>query len=139
MQLFEFIGNHIFLFLAFFVVLGALIWSFIGDKIQGITAIAPLAAVNLLNQEDAIVLDVREEGEFKQGHILNALHIPLSQLSDKIGTLEKYRDRPIIASCASGQRSGQACSRLSKQGFEKMYNLKGGISAWASANLPLEK
>jgi rhodanese-related sulfurtransferase len=85
------------------------------------------------------VLDVREESEYAQGHILNAVHIPLKMLSDKIGRLEKYRNRPIVASCLSGNRSGQACRVLKKNGFEKIHNLKGGISAWQNASLPLIK
>jgi len=99
----------------------------------------PPQATLLINHENAIVLDVREDKEYAQGHILNSVHIPLSMLSDKIGRLEKYRNRPIIASCMSGNRSGRACSMLKKNGFEKVHNLKGGIIAWQNANLPLTK
>ena len=138
-QLVEFAGNHPYLFLALFVVTGLLIWNLIGERLSGIESLLPHEATQLINREDAVVLDVREESEYKQGHILNSVHIPLSTLSDKINRLEKYRNRPIIASCMTGNRSGNVCSRLKKSGFEKVYNLKGGIYGWQNANLPLTK
>lgn len=138
-QLLEFIGNNPLLFMALGLVLSLLVWSFLGDQISGIKPLLPQDATLLMNHEDAIVVDVREDNEYAQGHILNSLHIPLNRLSEKIGRLEKYRKRPIIASCMSGNRSGRACSLLKKQGFENVHNLKGGIVAWQNANLPLIK
>ena len=138
-QLVEFIGNHLGLFLALGIVTGLLVWSLLGDKITGINSLLPQEATLLINHENAIVLDVREDNEYNQGHILNSMHIPLSQLSDRISRLEKYHDHPIIASCMSGNRSGRACSLLKKNGFEKVHNLKGGIIAWQNASLPLTK
>jgi len=138
-QLVEFAGNHSGLFLAFAFVSGLLVWSLLGDTLAGVKALLPQEATLLINHEDAIMLDVREDNEYVQGHILNSVHIPLSLLSDKIARLEKYRNRPIIASCRSGSRSGQACRQLKKNGFEKVHNLKGGIMAWENANLPLTK
>lgn len=138
-QLIEFIGNHPFLFLAFGVVLGLLAWNLFGEQIQGIQSVPPQQATMLINHENGVVLDVREESEFSEGHILNAQHIPLGKLSDKLKQLETYRQKPIIVSCRSGNRSAQACSRLRQNGFEKVYNLKGGIIAWQNASLPLTK
>jgi rhodanese-related sulfurtransferase len=138
-QFVEFVGNHPYLFTALFVVITLLIWSIVGEQLWGGEAILPQDATLLINREDAVILDVREESEFKQGHILNAIHIPLSTLSSKIGRLEKWRSRPIIANCLNGHRSARACSMLKKQGFEKVYNLKGGINAWQDASLPLTK
>jgi rhodanese-related sulfurtransferase len=138
-QFVEFVGNHPGLFLALGIVLGLLVWSFLGDQLSGIKPLLPPQATLLINHENAIVLDVREDNEYAQGHILNSVHIPLNMLSEKIGRLEKYRNRPIIASCMSGNRSGRACSVLKKNGFEKVHNLKGGIIAWQNANLPLTK
>ena len=138
-QYIEFIGNHPYLLMALGVILGLLVWSFLSDQISGINSLLPQEATLLINHEDAIVLDVRENNEYTQGHILNSMHIPLNALSEKMGRLEKYRKRPIIASCMSGNRSGRACGILKKQGFEKVHNLKGGIIAWQNANLPLTK
>jgi rhodanese-related sulfurtransferase len=116
-----------------------LIWNLVSETLQGASSVQPYEAALLINHEDAIVLDVREESEYKQGHIINSVHIPLGKLSERMGRLEKYRNRPIITSCASGNRSAQMCSKLRKNGFEKVYNLKGGIYAWQSASLPLTK
>jgi rhodanese-related sulfurtransferase len=138
-QLIEFTGNHPILFMAFFFILGLLVWNFLSEQISGIPSLVPQEAILLINHENALVLDVREANEYNQGHILNSIHIPLSALSGKLGRLEKYRTKPIIASCMSGNRSGRAVSILKKNGFENLYNLKGGIVAWQSANLPLSK
>jgi len=138
-QYLEFAGNHPELFLAFSVVLGLLVWNLLGEKLTGVVPLLPQQATLLINHENALVLDVREDNEYTQGHILNSLHIPVSQLSARIDKLEKYRNRPIIASCRSGSRSGQACRMLKKNGFERVHNLKGGIMAWENASLPLTK
>lgn len=138
-QFIEFVGNHPNLFLAFGVVSGLLIWNIWGEQITGIKSLLPQEATLLINHEEAIILDVRDDNEYIQGHILNSIHIPLNTLSDKIGRLDKYRNRPIIASCMSGNRSARACSTLKKNGFEKVHNLKGGVIAWQNANLPLIK
>lgn len=138
-QFIEFVGHHPYLFLAFSVVSGALIWNILSDQITGIKSLLPQEATLLINHEEAIILDVREENEYIQGHILNSIHIPLNTLSDKISRLEKYRNRPIIASCMSGNRSARACSTLKKNGFDQVHNLKGGVIAWQNANLPLTK
>jgi rhodanese-related sulfurtransferase len=138
-QFLEFVGNHQFLFLALGMVGGLLVWNLFNDSIGGAKSLLPTDAILLINHEDAVVLDVREENEYVQGHILNSIHIPLSMLSDKMGRLEKYRHRPIIASCMSGNRSSRACQVLKQNGFEHIHNLKGGIIAWQNANLPLTK
>jgi len=138
-QLFQFVGNHPTLFLAFGAVGGVLLWSFFGEQLQGIQSLQPQEATLLINHEDAVVLDVREDTEFLQGHIINSVHIPLGSLSDKIMRLEKYRGRPIILSCATGSRSASAYHRLKKLGFERVYNLRGGLMAWQGASFPLAK
>jgi len=138
-QFVEFAGNHPGLFLALGVVIGLLVFNLLASQISGIPAILPQEAISLINHEDAIILDVREDNEYTQGHILNSVHIPLSTLPSKMGRIEKHRNRSIIASCMSGNRSGRACSLLKKNGFEKVHNLKGGILAWQNASLPLTK
>jgi rhodanese-related sulfurtransferase len=138
-QLPEFISNHPLLFLALGIVLGLLVWNLFGEQFSGIKSLLPQEATLLINHEEAVVLDVRQESEYNQGHILNSIHIPLNMLADKMGRLEKYRHRPIIASCLSGSRSASACQLLKKNGFEKVHNLKGGVTAWQNANLPLVK
>jgi rhodanese-related sulfurtransferase len=108
-------------------------------KLSGIKQIGPQEAVLLFNHEDALVIDVREQSEWADGHIGKAKHIPLGQLKNKLAELEKFKDKPIVAVCRSGQRSGSACSTLKKAGFEKLYNLAGGMIAWDQAGLPRER
>jgi len=138
-QFVEFVGNHPLLFVSFAGVLGLLVWNIVGDSIQGINNIRPQEATLKINHDDAIVLDVREDSEFVEGHILDSIHIPLGALSSKIKNLEKYRQHPIIISCRSGNRSSRACHILKKNEFEQVFNLKGGITAWETSGLPLTK
>ena len=115
-----------------------LLWSFIGGKAGGVAQADTLEATRLIN-EDALVLDVREDSEFAAGHLPRARHIPLGQLPNRLKEIEKYRDKPILVTCRSGQRSLRAARLLKKQGFEKVFNQAGGILAWEQANLPVEK
>jgi len=115
-----------------------LIWSFIGSKLSGIDEADTLKATRLYN-DDALVLDVREDKEFAAGHIPKAKHIPLGQLSSRLNELDKFKGKPVLVTCRSGQRSARACGMLKKAGFETVYNQAGGIIAWERANLPVTK
>jgi len=114
---------------------GMLLWPMISGG--GAQNLSPAEATLLMNREDALVLDVRESGEWSTGHIPGARHITLAQLEKRMSEIEKFKDRPIIICCASGNRSSSACGQLKRGGFEKVFNLSGGISAWLGANLPL--
>ena len=135
----EFIANHSSLVLAFLVILGLLIWTLWQGAGRGLKKLSPADATQLINREDAVVLDVRSDGEFNQGHIVNAVNIPQKSLEEQLSKLEKYRDRPIITACRNGQTAVGVGNRLRKNGFEQVYNLAGGLLAWESANLPLVK
>ncbi|HQT30514.1 MAG TPA: rhodanese-like domain-containing protein [Thiobacillus sp.] len=115
-----------------------LTWSFIGSKLSGVEQADTLKATRLYN-DDALVLDVREDKEFAAGHIPKAKHIPLGQLDKRINELDKFKGKPILVTCRSGQRSARACGMLKKAGFETVYNQAGGIIAWERANLPVTK
>ena len=138
-QFVEFVTNHIILSGAFVAILTLLMIDLFGAQLKGYPAVSPGEATQLINREDALILDIREGNEFHSGHIVNALHIPLSNLMDRQAELEKHKNKPIIAVCRSGNRSGTACARLKKAGFENMHNLKGGMMAWQHASLPIEK
>lgn len=97
------------------------------------------AAVQVINQDETFVLDVREDKEVAEGRIAGARHISLGNLNSRMGELNKYKDKPLLVYCRSGNRSSHACAQLSKAGFSDVYNLAGGIVAWESANLPLSK
>ena len=86
-----------------------------------------------------MVIDVRPMADFNQGHIVNALNVPINGFTKDIGRLEKYKRKPLIVGCRSGNQSQTACRQLRKAGFEQVYNLRGGMMAWQSANLPMTK
>ncbi len=114
---------------------GMLLWPMVaGGGAQNLT---PAQATLLINREDALVLDVRETGEWSTGHIPGARHITLAQLEKRMSEIEKFKDRPVIICCASGNRSSSACGQLKKGGFQKVFSLAGGISGWLEASLPL--
>lgn len=138
-RLLEFVGNHPGLFAALGAIVALLGWTLLRDRLLGIRSVGPAEATLLISHKDAVVVDVREAHELKDGAILNAVHIPIGQFKDSVGKLEKYRDRPIIVGCRSGSRSGSAAAALVKAGFPEVYNLRGGVLAWQKANLPLVK
>ena len=138
-QFLEFALNNWMLFAALLIVAAALFWNLFGNRIRGINDIAPVAAVRLINHEDAVVLDVRDAGEIKEGMIRDAVHIPLAKLKERSGELEAHRQRPVLVVCRSGNRSALGGGTLRKAGFEKVYNLAGGMNGWLSANLPVSK
>jgi len=138
-QILSFINNHWDLFAALIIILALLFASTLLDAIRGIKQIGPAEATRLINHEDALVLDVREDKEFAGGHIINSLHIPMAEVQNKLAKLNKYKASPVIVSCRSGARSNSICGMLRKNGFENVANLKGGVIAWQNANMPLNK
>lgn len=100
-----------------------------------VPSIDPGSAADRTKRENAIIIDVREQSEWDAGHIPDAIHIPLGELTERTGELPA--DRPIIAACRSGARSAQATTLLNERGFDTS-NLEGGTIAWQQAGLPLE-
>ena len=136
----EFFSNHSSLAMAFVVILATLLWTLWQSFGRGgMKKLSPMDATQLINREDAVVLDVRSDGEFSQGHIVNAVNIPQKSVQEQLSKLNKYRGRPIITACRNGQTAGGVGSTLRKNGFEQVYNLAGGLIAWEGANLPLVK
>ena len=136
-QYIEFVTNNIFLFAALCLVLALLahnLWAG-GGKF----AITPQKATELINREEAVVVDVRPIADFSKGHIINAVNIPMNGLKNQLGRLDKYKQKPVIVACRSGAQSAGAGKQLRNAGFEKVYDLKGGIMAWQSASLPISR
>lgn len=138
-QLIEFITNNSLLVLALVAILFMLIGGEVRQRLSGVTEIGPVEATRMLSHDNAVMIDMREDKEYREGHIVNSIHAPASKKDNYTGKLEKYRDRPLIVYCRSGQRSTAVCSKLRKQGFESVYNLKGGVLAWQKAELPLNR
>jgi rhodanese-related sulfurtransferase len=115
-----------------------LIWPAVRRGAAG-ASISSLQATLLINQQNALVLDVREAAEYEKGHMLNARNIAFGELQARAAELEKHKAKPLIVVCDNGNRSGRAATALRKQGFEQVFTLSGGIGAWRQAGLPLEK
>ena len=138
-QLIEFAGNHLFLVGGFVVVLALVIKAEFEHQSGKANQMDPTAAIRLMNNDDAIVLDVREAADFSNGHIKNARNIPLTSLKSQLDSLIKDKNKPVLAYCRSGNVSGKACRILKNSGFSDVHNLSGGILNWQEANLPLTK
>ena len=117
---------------------GMLVWPMVRRGAGG-PAIDTLQATLLMNQQNATVVDVREQAEFEAGHILNSRNIPLSQVEARAGEVKKNKSIPVIVYCASGVKSAAAVAALKKSGYEQVFSLAGGIAAWRQAGLPTEK
>jgi rhodanese-related sulfurtransferase len=114
-----------------------LVWP----TLQGATAggLSSGAAVQLINRERAVVVDVCETEEFAQGHIGGAKNIPLSQLEQRLPEVVKNKSLPLILVCPTGARANRALATAKKLGYEKAQALAGGLKSWREANLPVEK
>ena len=105
----------------------------------GVPNLTTTEAINLINRSHAIVLDVRNDAEFANGHIVDAKHIPVDNLAERLNELTKYKDKPILVNCQRGMRSAKACDILRKAEFTQVHNLQGGLDAWLAAKLPVVK
>ena len=138
-QVSEFAVNHPFLVIAFMTLLALVIFNEVKIASQRFAALSPAGAVQLMNNEDVVVVDVREPSETTGGKIAKAVQIPFSGLSTRINELEKHKDKNLLVYCKTGARSGSACKQLGKAGFDKVYSLNGGLVAWQEAHLPISK
>jgi len=101
--------------------------------------VTQLQATQLINQGKALILDVRETAEFAAGHIRDSKHIPLSELKQKVAELEKFKSKSVIVLCQNGIRSSSATGVLKKAGFNEVFSLQGGLTAWQAQGLPVVK
>lgn len=101
--------------------------------------LTPAAAVQLINREKAVVVDICEPAEFAAGHVGGAKNVPLGQLESKLTSAVKNKMVPLILVCQSGARSSRAVAIAKKLGYEQAQSLSGGLGAWRSASLPIEK
>jgi rhodanese-related sulfurtransferase len=137
-QLLEYIAHHR-LLAAFALAAGlAVLINELRMRAQGIAALGPQEVIQLMNQ-GATLLDLRAQQEYQQGHISGARHFDAGQLSAAADTLKRYKERALIVYCDRGASAGAAVRSLTKQGFTKVFNLRGGIAAWRAENLPLAR
>ncbi len=99
----------------------------------------PAGAVQLINREKAVVIDVCETGEFAAGHVGGAKNIPLAELESRLAAVVKNKTLPVILVCQSGARSGRALAIAKRLGYDKAQSLGGGLAGWKAAGLPVER
>ncbi len=139
-QLIEFISNHYLLAGIWVALAVAIIASFVSSAFSPVKELSTHEATLLINKEDAIILDIRTPAEFKKGHIVGAKQVKADQIEKgELKYLENSKDKPIILVCAMGMTAKKSAMKLFKAGFTKAVVLKGGMSAWQSANLPVAK
>ncbi|HCS28969.1 MAG TPA: rhodanese-like domain-containing protein [Spongiibacteraceae bacterium] len=109
------------------------------DSKRSGASVSPQAAVNLINQQDAVVIDLRDAKEFKSGHIVDAINIPFSSVDSRLGELEAYKDKALILVCKMGQHSGGVGKKLAAKGFTGVRRMSGGMMEWKGQQLPLVK
>jgi rhodanese-related sulfurtransferase len=109
--------------------------------VQGAAAsgLSPNEAVQCMNREKGVVIDVCSAEEFAASHINGAINVPLDQLEGRLASAVKNKSLPLILVCAAGSRSKRAQAVAQKLGYEKVHSLQGGLKAWKEANLPVTK
>ncbi|GBO83742.1 rhodanese-like domain-containing protein [Marinobacter salsuginis] len=135
-RLFEFVVNHyvlVSLFVAFLVAILIL------ESRRGGAKISAQGAVNLINKDEAVVVDIRDRKEFGEGRITGSINIPLNSLKSRVGELSKFKDKQIIVADKMGQHSAMAVKQLNAEGFSNVVRLNGGVADWKASNLPLVK
>jgi rhodanese-related sulfurtransferase len=132
----KFFIDNIFLVAIVLVSGGALLWPTL--TVRGKRG-SPQDITLLINQGKATILDVRDAKDYADGHLLNARHIPLAELDQRIGELDKFKNRSLIVVGKSDARGSAAAAKLAKAGFADVVNLEGGVAAWQKAGLPLTK
>ena len=135
----SFVQNNWMLILVLLLSGGMLVWPLVARRMSPMKGIGTLGATQLVNARNAVLLDVREPGEYGAGRLPRALNVPLGELATRGNELAKLAGRPIIIYCERGGRSRSAGSALAKQGLTDVYNLDGGFRAWKDAGLPVER
>jgi rhodanese-related sulfurtransferase len=135
-QILEFTGNNTVLVVLLMISFFVLVFSELRRKASGLVAVDPIAAVALINN-DGMVLDLRSSEAFARGHIVNARNVPYDELEAHKSKLEKFKNKPIVAVCDAGITSNRAVAALRGAGFASAYGLKGGMTAWGQAGMPV--
>ena len=135
-QFLEFAVNNWMLVTALLALFALLAWD---SSHKAGPKVSTHEATRLINQNNAIVLDIREKADFKAGHVVDSINIPNAQVTNRIEELGKHKSDPIIVVCKTGQTASAASKALKDNGFEQVYRLGGGIMEWTNNNLPLVK
>ncbi|HIB31241.1 MAG TPA: rhodanese-like domain-containing protein [Candidatus Thioglobus sp.] len=138
MEIIDFLyaDEQLFTTITLIVLIVLLVGNIVTDKLKKYEDLDANAATSLMDDESMIILDVREKKERKSGYINGSLHIPLSDVKNQLNKLDK--NKSILVYCRSGSRSAHIAGLLTRNEYEKVYNLKGGIQAWKRAKMPIK-
>ena len=136
-RLLEFAGHHPYLIAAAVIILALFMGDELLRRLRKYREVAAAESVLLMNN-GATVVDIRTPKEFSAGHVIGAHNIPAAELGGRLSELDKYKQRPVIVVCESGNTSQKAAGMLVKHGFQSVHSLKGGIRGWQNEHLPLE-
>ncbi len=131
----NFIKDNIFLICVALYCIGALAWPFIRKGAK----ISHAEATRMINKGKTTIIDIRNVKQYQAGHILNAVHVPLSDLEERLPKLDKFKGQTIIVVDESGKDSGKAASILQNAGFKPVNSLQGGMEKWVGEGLPVTK
>jgi rhodanese-related sulfurtransferase len=135
-RVFEFAVNHyilVSLFVAFLLAILVL------ESRRGGKKISAQGAVNLINRDEAVVVDIRDRKDFNEGRITGSINIPLNSIKSRASELKKFKDKQIIVADKMGQHSAMAVKQLNAEGYANVVRLDGGVADWKGSNLPLVK
>lgn len=121
-----------------FVSGGMLVWPAVAGG-RGGNRLSTLQATQLINQRDAVVIDIRDQADFARGHIANAKNLPAKVMDERKAEIDKLKDTPVIVSCDTGMRAGASAEKLKALGIKEVFILQGGLNAWREAGLPVSK
>jgi rhodanese-related sulfurtransferase len=137
-QYIEFVTNHYLLAFSLVCVIFLLIQDLTANAFTKFQSISPLIAVTKMNNDETVIIDIRDTSEFTKSHIQQAINIPLAKLEEKLSSLDKHKNHPLIVVCQTGARSVTACKTLTKAGFEQVFSLAGGMQSWEDNKLPIK-
>ncbi|MGQ0621231.1 MAG: rhodanese-like domain-containing protein [Panacagrimonas sp.] len=136
-QFIDFFSGHLVLFAALGSVILLIIANEVHGSVTGGKRLTALEAVRMINDREPLIVDLRPTPDYKKGHLLNAVSLPLAKLDERVNELGKDKTRPVLLYCALGGSSGEAATKLRKLGFAEAYPLRGGLNAWLQNNLPV--
>ncbi|OOF46349.1 rhodanese-like domain-containing protein [Rodentibacter trehalosifermentans] len=136
----QFAQKHTLLTVSWFAIFAAVIYTFLKSATEKFKVIAHPEVIRLMNNEDAVVIDLRTLDEYQRGHIINSLNLLPSDIKNaNLGKIEQHKEKPLILVDVNGISAPASAALLTKQGFARVYVLKEGIAAWMGANLPIVK
>lgn len=115
-----------------------LIWPLAAGG-RGGAKLSTLQATQMINDRDAVVIDIRDQAEYSRGHVINAKNFPAKVLDERKTEIEKLKGKPLIVSCDTGMRAGASAEKLRALGLTDVFVLQGGFNAWRDAGLPVSK